>query len=525
MAHDVFVSYSNKDKPVADAVVAELENSGIRCWVAPRDITPGSSWGQAIINAIEASRFMVIILSGNSNRSKQVVREVERAVANDVIIIPFRIENIDPTGAMAYFLSSEHWLDAITPPLEEHIKKLANTIQLFQSEGGEPKMRESIVKPAFYSSRPPRQWLLVWVLLALFSILAMVILAIFLVPKLTDRTLPSMHSTPANTSSPTEIPSTPTSTAAPAFSEIGVYRTSGSTNGLFITNNILYLANGTNGLEKLSVADPTAPKPISEYQVGDAQELVVVDNIAYIITGNNTKRQLVIAQLGGEGLSTTFPGEGEGLGAVQSLYNITVVNELAHLTGHNYWGILNVTDPMNPQLLWTWEPPSHSGMSCNAFVDGNLAYIGCGWAGFFIFDITDPQTPQQLGSYETPNWVVNITVQEQVAYLTLGESGLLALDVSDPSKPMLIDRINLAGFASHLSISGDFAYITYTKIENNVLVESGVIAVNVSDPEAMSVVATYDELYMATDIQTVGGAVFVADELYGLIVLSLGISE
>lgn len=46
MAHDVFVSYSNKDKPVADAVIAGLENKGIRCWVAPRDITPGSSWGQ-----------------------------------------------------------------------------------------------------------------------------------------------------------------------------------------------------------------------------------------------------------------------------------------------------------------------------------------------------------------------------------------------------------------------------------------------------------------------------------------------
>ena len=135
MAHDVFLSYSNKDKPVADAVVAGLENSGIRCWVAPRDITPGRSWGDAIISAIESSRFMVIILSGNSNQSKQVIREVERAVANNVIIIPFRIENIDPTGAMAYFLSTEHWLDAITPPLERHIEKLQSTLQLFISGG------------------------------------------------------------------------------------------------------------------------------------------------------------------------------------------------------------------------------------------------------------------------------------------------------------------------------------------------------------------------------------------------------
>ena len=72
-----------------------------------------------------------MILSENSNKSRQVVREVERAVSKEVIIIPFRIENVDPTGALAYFLSTEHWLDALTPPLEKHIDKLGNTIQVF----------------------------------------------------------------------------------------------------------------------------------------------------------------------------------------------------------------------------------------------------------------------------------------------------------------------------------------------------------------------------------------------------------
>ncbi len=42
MAHDVFVSYSSNDKPTADALVATLEQQQIRCWVAPRDVTPES---------------------------------------------------------------------------------------------------------------------------------------------------------------------------------------------------------------------------------------------------------------------------------------------------------------------------------------------------------------------------------------------------------------------------------------------------------------------------------------------------
>jgi hypothetical protein len=123
-AHDVFVSYSTNDKPVADAIVSRLEQAGVRCWVAPRDIMPGRVWGEAILNAIEATRLMVVVLSGAANASRQVVREVERAVASDVVVIPFRIESVEPTGAMAYFLASEHWLDAMTPPLESHIAQL-----------------------------------------------------------------------------------------------------------------------------------------------------------------------------------------------------------------------------------------------------------------------------------------------------------------------------------------------------------------------------------------------------------------
>lgn len=128
MAHDVFVSYAKEDQSVADAVVAGLEKEGLRCWVAPRDIEPGASWVEAINKGIEGSRFMVIVLSGNANRDNHVAREMEWAVANHMTLIPFRIEAVSPTGRMADFLSTTHWLDAFSPPLEKHIIKLAMRI-------------------------------------------------------------------------------------------------------------------------------------------------------------------------------------------------------------------------------------------------------------------------------------------------------------------------------------------------------------------------------------------------------------
>jgi tetratricopeptide (TPR) repeat protein len=129
MAHDVFVSHSAKDKPTADAVCAVLESQGIRCWVAPRDIVPGKDWGESIIDAITGARVMVLIFSTHANDSHQIKREVERAVNKGIPVIPLRIEDITPTKALEYFLSTPHWLDAFTPPLEKHLEYLAQIIR------------------------------------------------------------------------------------------------------------------------------------------------------------------------------------------------------------------------------------------------------------------------------------------------------------------------------------------------------------------------------------------------------------
>ena len=128
VAHDVFVSYSSKDKVIADAVCARLEGRGIRCWIAPRDVQPGQPYGEEIIDAIHGSKVMVLVFSSNANASPHIPKEIERAVSHGVSIIPLRVEAVAPGKSLDYFISSVHWLDAITLPLESHLEILANTI-------------------------------------------------------------------------------------------------------------------------------------------------------------------------------------------------------------------------------------------------------------------------------------------------------------------------------------------------------------------------------------------------------------
>ena len=93
MPHDVFISYSSIDKNAAASVCSMLEKNGIPCWIAPRDITPGVAFAEAIIDGIKSSKVFVLVYSANSNNSSQLIREVDRAVNHGLAIIKLRLED------------------------------------------------------------------------------------------------------------------------------------------------------------------------------------------------------------------------------------------------------------------------------------------------------------------------------------------------------------------------------------------------------------------------------------------------
>src|SRR5213075_1051262 len=129
MAHDVFISHSSSNRTIANAVCAALESIGIRCWIAPRDVLPGRSYSGEITRAIQQSRAFVLIFSEHSNNSEQVLREVQLAANSRLHIVQFRIDPVTPSDDLEYYLSGPHWLDAVTPPLENHLEQLKNSMK------------------------------------------------------------------------------------------------------------------------------------------------------------------------------------------------------------------------------------------------------------------------------------------------------------------------------------------------------------------------------------------------------------
>jgi len=126
---DIFVSYASTDRDVAFRIVSFLEEHGIPCWVAPRDVPPGVEYGQAIIDGIGESRALVLILSDQSNESQFVRKEVERAVSKTKPVLPVRIREVTPSGSLEFFISSAQWVDAWKSPMEQQLLPLVAAIK------------------------------------------------------------------------------------------------------------------------------------------------------------------------------------------------------------------------------------------------------------------------------------------------------------------------------------------------------------------------------------------------------------
>ena len=124
MSGKVFISHSTKDKEIADTIRQHLESAGLDCWIAPRDIEPGTDWTEGIMHGIVSSQIFVLVFSTHSNDSEHVRREVGQAFSLRLPVIPFRTDGVEARHGLRYFLDSVQWLDATKPPLERYLPVL-----------------------------------------------------------------------------------------------------------------------------------------------------------------------------------------------------------------------------------------------------------------------------------------------------------------------------------------------------------------------------------------------------------------
>jgi tetratricopeptide (TPR) repeat protein len=108
----VFVSYATADRKRALSVCEAVESRGISCWISTRDVAPGENYQEAIARSVRDARAMILVFSKAANSSDEIKKELSLASRYHVPVMALRLEDIEPSDAFAYELSTRQWIDA-----------------------------------------------------------------------------------------------------------------------------------------------------------------------------------------------------------------------------------------------------------------------------------------------------------------------------------------------------------------------------------------------------------------------------
>lgn len=126
-AAEVFISYSTRDREIADAVCNYLESNGVKCWIAPRDLKTGSNYAEEISNQISNAKIDLVISSESSNKSVYVKQEMEMAFRQQKMIIAFKIDESLPGGDFQFLLNNSQWIEAYSD-FSGHFQELLDAV-------------------------------------------------------------------------------------------------------------------------------------------------------------------------------------------------------------------------------------------------------------------------------------------------------------------------------------------------------------------------------------------------------------
>jgi adenylate cyclase len=102
---DIFISYSSKDRQKAEQLTELLSSAGLSVWIDRQGIDVATSWTGEIVDAIDACKALIVLLSPSSVESKNVTREVTLAFERNKKILPLDLEPVTLSRELAYHLA------------------------------------------------------------------------------------------------------------------------------------------------------------------------------------------------------------------------------------------------------------------------------------------------------------------------------------------------------------------------------------------------------------------------------------
>jgi hypothetical protein len=277
----------------------------------------------------------------------------------------------------------------------------------------------------------------------------------------------------------------------------------GYAEGIDISGDYAYIANGQGGLQIVHITDPESTYSVgSVATVRSAEGVAVRDNYAYITVGSGQGLVIVDIQ---DPSAPTMVGQDPGY----TEYNVCAPPDTyyVYIAALDFFIIENCSIPSSP--YWEQRVPT-PGNARGVFVTNSLAYVACEQMGLSIYYAARPDSNTPLVGYiDTPSNARNVYVVGDYAYVADGRAGLIIINATDPAHPSIVGEYDTPGYANDVFVAGNRAYVADG--------DGGVQIIDVSNPSDPLLYGDIETSY-ANDVFVYDSLIFIADRDMGLVI-------
>ncbi len=274
----------------------------------------------------------------------------------------------------------------------------------------------------------------------------------------------------------------------PAFTALGVA----------VSGHHAFVANGSAGLNVVDVSTPQAPVIVGVADTpGFARNVAVAGSFAYVADGGPGLTIVDISTPASPSIQTTL--------ATGNAFDVKIVGNLAYVAANNTFKVVLISGPGSPAIVGSVPITATRDVA----VAGNLAYVAAdgspGQRGLYVVDVSNPTMPAVLGNLDLSG-TDDVAVSGAFAYVAATQQ-VYVVDVSTPASPALVRTLPMVRNPNDLLVQGHYLYVADGYITDGTV---GVHVLDIAapgDPVHIGDVNTFD----AHGIAVSGDYAYVAD--------------
>lgn len=263
----------------------------------------------------------------------------------------------------------------------------------------------------------------------------------------------------------------------------------GWANDLVLVGDYAMVAALNGDLQVVDVSDPSNMALVTELPLSGAPRRIERAGDFVLIAAQSGHLQVIDVHL------PTQPTLAATLTLTSDLMGVGVDGDRAVLAAFDDLVLADVTYPGVVEMA----PVSVAGRSQAAVVVGDYAFVAARDNGLHIVNVADPMAPQLVSTYAVPGDCQGIAVANGMAYLANG-NGLYIVDVTEPLAPAMAGTVGTTGRSQDVALFGQYALLANIPVGLGQDAGGGLHIIDVSNPAAPTEI-NYTDTWWAEGVQ------------------------